>query len=56
VQRYCREEGLQMMIDGKENPIAKMVIGILSTLSEKQHERVGKIISHIIPFSTISFL
>jgi hypothetical protein len=24
-----------MMIDGKENPIAKMVIGILSTLSEK---------------------
>jgi hypothetical protein len=35
MQRYCRER-LQMMIDGKENPIAKMMIGILSTLSEKQ--------------------
>jgi DNA invertase Pin-like site-specific DNA recombinase len=32
----AEKEGLQMMIDGKENPIAKMVIGILSTLSEKQ--------------------
>jgi DNA invertase Pin-like site-specific DNA recombinase len=31
----AEKEGLQMMIDGKENPIAKMVIGILSTLSEK---------------------
>jgi hypothetical protein len=39
-----------MMIDGKENPIAKMVIGILSTLSEKQWKS-GKIISHIILFS-----
>jgi hypothetical protein len=29
-----------MMIDGKENPIAKMMIGILSTLSEKNNERV----------------
>jgi hypothetical protein len=36
VQRYCRERRITMMIDGKENPIAKMVIGILSTLSEKQ--------------------
>jgi hypothetical protein len=43
VQRYCREEGLQMMIDGK-NPIAKMVIGILSTLSEKNSERVEKLL------------
>jgi hypothetical protein len=24
-----------MLIDGKENPIAKMMIGILSTLSDK---------------------
>lgn len=31
----AEKEGLQMLIDGKENPIAKMVIGILSTLSEK---------------------
>ena len=29
------KEGLQMLIDGKENPIAKMMIGILSTLSDK---------------------
>lgn len=29
------KEGLQMLIDGKENPIAKMIIGILSTLSHK---------------------
>jgi hypothetical protein len=33
-----------MMIDGKENPIAKMVIGILSTLSEKNSERVEKLL------------
>jgi hypothetical protein len=39
-----------MMIDGKENPIAKMVIGILSTLSEKTVKE-WKIISHIILFS-----
>jgi hypothetical protein len=32
-----------MMIDGKENPIAKM-IGILSTLSEKNSERVEKLL------------
>jgi hypothetical protein len=32
-----------MMIDGKENPIAKMVIGILSTLSEKI-KRVEKLL------------
>ncbi|WP_016989908.1 recombinase family protein [Flavobacterium sp. ACAM 123] len=31
----AEKEGLQMLIDGKENPIAKMVIGILSTLSDK---------------------
>lgn len=29
------KEGLQMLIDGKENPMAKMMIGILSTLSDK---------------------
>jgi DNA invertase Pin-like site-specific DNA recombinase len=31
----AEKEGLQMLIEGKENPIAKMVIGILSTLSDK---------------------
>lgn len=31
----AKKEGLQMLIDGKENPIAKMMIGILSTLSDK---------------------
>jgi DNA invertase Pin-like site-specific DNA recombinase len=31
----AEKEGLQMLIDGKENPIAKMMIGILSTLSDK---------------------
>lgn len=29
------KEGLQMLVDGKENPMAKMMIGILSTLAEK---------------------
>lgn len=31
----AEKEGLQMLIDGKENPIAKMVIGILTTFSDK---------------------
>jgi DNA invertase Pin-like site-specific DNA recombinase len=31
----AEKEGLQMLIDGKENPMAKMMIGILSTLSDK---------------------
>jgi len=31
----AEKEGLEMLIDGKENPIAKMMIGILSTLSDK---------------------
>ena len=28
------KEGLQTLINGKENPIAKMMIGILGTLAE----------------------
>ena len=28
------KEGLQTIIDGKENPVAKMMIGILGTLAE----------------------
>jgi DNA invertase Pin-like site-specific DNA recombinase len=31
----AHKEGLQMLIDGKENPMAKMMIGILSTLSDQ---------------------
>jgi DNA invertase Pin-like site-specific DNA recombinase len=34
------KEGLTMLIDGKENPIAKMMIGILSTLSEFELTRI----------------
>jgi len=34
------KEGLKMLIDGKENPIAKMMIGILSTLSEFELQRI----------------
>ena len=28
------KEGLQTIVDGKENPVAKMMIGILGTLAE----------------------
>jgi DNA invertase Pin-like site-specific DNA recombinase len=35
-----KKEGLSMMIDGKENPMAKMMIGILSTLSEFELQRI----------------
>ena len=34
------KEGLKMLIDGKENPVAKMMIGILSTLSEFELTRI----------------
>ena len=34
------KEGLQTMIDGKENPIAKMMIGILGTLAEFELTRI----------------
>ena len=34
------KEGLRMLIDGKENPVAKMMIGILSTLSEFELTRI----------------
>lgn len=34
------KEGLRMLIDGKENPVAKMMIGILSTLSEFELSRI----------------
>lgn len=34
------KEGLQTIINGKENPIAKMMIGILSTLAEFELNRI----------------
>ena len=34
------KEGLKMLIDGKENPVAKLMIGILSTLSEFELTRI----------------
>ena len=34
------KEGLQTIIDGKENPIAKMMIGILGTLAEFELSRI----------------
>lgn len=35
-----KKEGLQMLIDGKPNPMAKMLIGILSTLAEFELQRI----------------
>ena len=34
------KEGLQTIVDGKENPIAKMMIGILGTLAEFELTRI----------------
>lgn len=34
------KEGLQTLIDGKENPVAKMMIGILGTLAEFELSRI----------------
>ena len=35
-----KKEGLTMLINGKPNPMAKMMIGILSTLSEFELQRI----------------
>ena len=35
-----RKEGLQTIVNGKENPIAKMLIGILGTLAEFELNRM----------------
>ena len=35
-----QKEGLQTILDGKENPIAKMMIGILGTLAEFELTRI----------------
>jgi len=34
------KEGLQTIVDGKENPIAKMMVGILGTLAEFELNRI----------------
>ena len=34
------KEGLETLIDGKENPIAKLMISIMATLSEFERERI----------------
>jgi len=34
------KEGLQTIIDGKENPLAKLMVGILSTLAEFELSRI----------------
>ena len=34
------KEGLQTLIDGKENPVAKMMVGILGTLAEFELNRI----------------
>ena len=36
------KEGLQTIINGKENPVAKMMIGILGTLAEFELSRAKK--------------
>ena len=40
VNVVSEKEGLQTLIDGKENPIAKMMIGILGTLAEFELSRI----------------
>jgi len=40
VNVISKKEGLQTMVDGKENPIAKLMVGILATLSEFEINRM----------------
>lgn len=40
VNVISKKEGLQTMVDGKENPLAKLMIGILATLSEFEIQRI----------------
>ncbi len=40
VNVVSKKEGLQTIIDGKENPLAKLMIGILATLSEFEIQRI----------------
>ena len=40
VNVIAKKEGLQTMVNGKENPVAKMVVGIMATLAEFELERI----------------
>jgi DNA invertase Pin-like site-specific DNA recombinase len=40
VNVISRKEGLQTLVEGKENPLAKMMVGILATLAEFELERI----------------
>ncbi|NQV76781.1 MAG: recombinase family protein [Lutibacter sp.] len=40
VNVISKKEGLQTLIEGKENPIAKLMIGILGTLAEFELSRI----------------
>ena len=40
VNVVSRKEGLSTLVDGKENPVAKMVVGIMATLAEFELERI----------------
>ena len=40
VNVVSRKEGLQTMIEGKENPVAKMIVSIMATLAEFELERI----------------
>jgi DNA invertase Pin-like site-specific DNA recombinase len=40
VNVISEKEGLQTLIEGKENPIAKLMIGILGTLAEFELNRI----------------
>jgi len=40
VNVISKKEGLQTIVEGKENPVAKMMIGILGTLSEFELTRI----------------
>ncbi len=40
VNVISRKEGLHTLVDGKENPVAKMIIGIMATLAEFESARI----------------
>ena len=40
VNIISRKEGLQTFIDGKENPVAKMIVSIMASLSEFELDRI----------------
>lgn len=40
VNVISRKEGLQTIVEGKENPVAKMIISIMATLAEFEYKRI----------------